>query len=202
MPHVAEEEKRRRYELACVFIDEDANGWLFQKEDLRFGSKALYYVPSEYTHKKVSDFPEDVLNLMAAQGHKRRSGGDDLNGSSNSEPSLEEGEHHETSPPPPPPPKPIVLRTTPRPSPSRPQQPPPPKSIDEFVDRVNKAITRTMNKVIEFNTSNIENLNDMMNEKKKGLEEELRVAKRRIEELEAEALAYKEIEHIVKRMKG
>lgn len=249
MPFVSETEKGRRFTLACKFIDEDIVGLFFNKEDLRFSSKTLYYVPSEYQHKKVSDLPNDVLTLMAYQGHRRRGAGEDALSSSQEQANIiNEGgqggqlgqmqyqqvyndfpnipsqtfvindvpqplqnmdiqnaigafdvtfeqphfnayqmEEHSIDPPVS---DPIRMRIT------------PPKDVDEYVARVNSSLQRAVNKIVNFTTTYKSAITQNTDEKIQALENELRGARKRIADLEAETGALRDIERIFKRMRG
>lgn len=75
MVFLTDSEKQRRLHAACQYIDTHQSS-LFSKNDLRISTKTYYYVPSAYIHKAVNDLPENVLTLMAYQGHRRRSSRD------------------------------------------------------------------------------------------------------------------------------
>lgn len=78
MVFLPDSEKERRLHAAHKYIESDPSGALFSKDDLRISSKTYYYVPSEYMHKSVNDLPEEVMRLMAHQGHRRRSSRDNM----------------------------------------------------------------------------------------------------------------------------
>lgn len=89
MVFLPDSEKERRLHAAHRYIDSEPHGSKFSKDDLRISSKTYYYVPSEHMHKSVNDLPEEVMRLMAYQGHRRRSSRDNMISMSNRKDSFQ-----------------------------------------------------------------------------------------------------------------
>lgn len=184
-------ERARRLEAAHKYIDTSENGWLFSKADLRCSSKTFYFVPFEYQHKTINDIPEEVLRIMAYQGHRRRNGKEEESATNTSE---EKGEEVHA-----PPGSQAGPSTSTAPSPSGPAalKKALPGNYDEMLGKMNDALTNAVQQIIAFGNKSHTAIREGVRASEEALKEELATAKRRIAELEEEAAMFHQIAEIV-----
>lgn len=209
MGHVTPEEKQRRYKACMEYIDNELDGIFFDKEDMRY-SKHYYFMPSADVNKKLCSIPEATLRLMAAQGHKPRPSSFASSQVGSDEEAEEAGEDDEE----------ILIMAKRKaarvpvlapitPTGIMPSAPPEveaeaveeaePAAPFNMVIRMQAAIEESMTNILQYGQDKLVEVCKHYEDKMEATTKELAAAKRRINELEKECTAFKEIASIIKK---
>ena len=192
---IADAERARRLEAAQRYIDTSEHGWLFAKDDLRLSTKTFYFVPFEYQHKVVNELPDEILRIMAFQGHRRRSGKEEGSATNMMEERGEEVQAGPSTAAPPSSPAASGVEPT---GPGKLKKSVP-KTYEEMFGKMNDAFTTAVQQIITFGNKSHEAIQQEGRATEDGLKRELATAKRRIAELEQEASMFQQIAEIVKK---